>query len=262
MDDLPNALYENYSRTLLELDEEKREYARRLFQCLTVSIRPLHLEELAEILAIRLDKAELPTFINDVACRPENAEEALISACSSLIGIFNREGSKVVKFWHFSVEQFLTSERLATAEYRLSYYHILPEPAHTLLAHACLNVLLQLDGKIDRDSTIARYPLAPYAARYWVDHAQFGNTSFHLREVMERLFNPAKSHFATWVWLYNIDCQRIDPVSKTYPARPEAEPIYYAALSGFGGLVEHLIAAHYRMSIAGAVFIRLPYMPP
>ena len=242
LNDLPNALYEIYSRTLLDLDEEKREYARQLFRCLTVSIRPLHLEELAQILAIRLDKVEHPTF--NVACCPENAEEALISACSSLIAIVDREGSKVVKFWHSSVEQFLKSERLATAEYRLSYYHVLPERAHTLLAYACLSVLLQLDEKIDRDSTIARFPLAPYAARYWVDHAQFGNTSSHVREVMERLFNPAKSHFSTWVWLYNIDCQRIDPMSKTYPTRPEAEPIYYAALSGFGGLVEHLIAAH------------------
>ena len=242
LNDLPNALYETYSRTLLDLDEEKREYARRLFRCLKVSIRPLHLEELAEILAIRLDKADLPTF--NEAGHPENVEEAVISACSSLIGIVDSEGSKVVKFWHFSVEQFLTSERLATAEYRLSYYHILPEPAHTLLAHACLNVLLQLDGKFDRDNTIARFPFALYAARYWVDHAQFGNTSFHLREVMERLFNPTKSHFAAWIRLYNIDCQWTDPMSKTYPTRLEAEPLYYAALSGFGGLVEHLIAVH------------------
>ena len=209
MNDLPNALYEDYIRALLKLDGENRQYARRLFRCLKVSIRPLHLEELAELLAIRFDETGLPTF--NVAWHPEIVEQVVISACSRFITIVDREGSKVVKFWHFSIEQFLTSERLATVESRLSYYHILPEQAHTLLAHACLGVLLQLDWKNDRDSTIARFPLAPYAARHWVDHVQFGNTSSHLREVMERLFNPTKSHFAAWIRLYDIDCQWTDP---------------------------------------------------
>ena len=207
----------------------------------TVSIRPLRVEELAEILAVQFDKAAPPTF--NTAWRPENAEEAVMSACSSLIAIVDREGSQVVQFSHFSVKEFLTSERLATAEERLSYYHILPEPAHTILAHASLSVLLQLDDKIDRD-TIGHFPLAPYAARHWVDHAQFRNVSSHIEEVMERLFDPAKPHFAAWVWLHDIDRHWIKPMSKIHPTRPEAVPLYYAALCGFRGLVEHLIAAH------------------
>jgi hypothetical protein len=31
-----------------------------------------------------------------------------------------------------------------------------------------------------------------------------GNVSAHIQEVMESLFNLAKSHFAKWVWLYDI----------------------------------------------------------
>jgi hypothetical protein len=106
---------------------------------------------------IQFDEAAPPTF--NAAWRPENAEEAVMSACSSLIAIVDREGSQVVQFSHYSVKEFLTSERLATAEERLSYYHILPEPAHTILAHACLSVLLQLDDKIDKN-TIGHFPLA------------------------------------------------------------------------------------------------------
>ena len=157
MNDLPITLDETYCRTLLAIDGEKREYAQRLFRCLMVSIRPLHVEELAEILAIQFDKAELPTF--NASWRPENAEEAVISVCSSLIAIVDRNGHQVVQFSHFSVKEFLTSERLATAEERLSYYHILPESAHTILAHASLSVLLQLDDKTDRN-TIDHLPLA------------------------------------------------------------------------------------------------------
>ena len=241
LSDLPKTLDETYGRTLLGIDEEKREYAQRLFQCLTVSIRPLRVEELAEIFAVRFDKAKHPKF--NAAWRLENAEEALISACSSLVSIVDREGSRVVQFSHFSVKEFLTSERLATAGDQLSYYHILPESAHTTIAHAGLSVLLQLDDRIDRD-TIGHFPLAQYAARHWVDHAQFRNVSSHIEEVMERLFDPAKPHFAAWVWLHDVDHHWIKPMSKIHPTRPEAMPLYYATLSGFRGLVEHLIVAH------------------
>ena len=234
-------LDETYGRTLLGIDGEKREYAQRLFRCLTVSIRPLRVEELAEILAVRFDKSPLPTF--NTAWRPENAEEAVISACSSLIAVVDREGGQVVQFSHFSVKEFLTSERLATAEERLSYYHILPEPAHTILAQASLGVLLQLDDKVDRD-TIDHFPFAPYAARHWVDHVQFRSVASHVQEVLEVLFDPTKPYFAAWVWLYDIDRHWIEPMSMIYPTQPEAMPLYYASLCGFRGLVEHLITAH------------------
>jgi hypothetical protein len=152
LNDLPKTLDETYGRTLLGIDEEKREYAQRLFRCLTVSIRPLRVEELAEILAVQFDEAAHPTFNAD--WRPENAEEAVLSVCSSLIAIVDKGGYQVVQFSHFSIKEFLTSERLATSEERLSYYHVFAESAHTIIAHAGLSVLLQLDNKTDR-STIA-----------------------------------------------------------------------------------------------------------
>jgi hypothetical protein len=240
LDDLPETLDETYGRTLLGIDGEKREYAQRLFRCLLISIRPLWIEGLAEILAIQFDEAMPPIF--NAAWRPEDAEEAVISVCSTLVTVVERGDYQVVQFSHFSVKEFLTSERLATSEKHLSYYHILPEPAHTILAYASLTVLLQFDDNIDRDA-IGHFPLASYAARHWVDHAQFRNVPLHIHEAMERLFDTAKPHFAAWVWLYDIDRYWIEPMSKTHPTRPEAVQLYYAALCGFRGLVEHLIAA-------------------
>ena len=225
--DLPESLDKTYEQTLLGIDKEKREYAQRLFKCLAVSIRPLRVEELAEIFAVQFDSTAPPSFNKDL--RPLDAEEAVLSACSSLISVVNREGGQVVQFSHFSVKEFLTSVRLATAEERLSYYHILPESAHTILAHATLSVLLQLDDNIDRD-TITHFPLAPYAARHWIDHARFRNVSAHVEEVMKRLFDSAKPHFAAWVWLHDIDQDWTEPMSKVHPPRPEAVPLYYASV--------------------------------
>src|SRR6266852_6414721 len=126
--DLPESLDKTYERTLLGIDKEKREYAQRLFKCLSESIRPLRVEELGDIFAVQCD-GTAPSFNENL--RPPDAEEAVMSACSSLISIVNREGHQIVQFSHFSVKEYLTSERLAAAEERLSYYHILPEPAHT-----------------------------------------------------------------------------------------------------------------------------------
>ena len=72
LNDLPKTLDETYRRSLLGIDEEKREYARRLFLCLTVSIRPLRVDELAEFLAVRFNGKAIPT--SSAAWRPENAE--------------------------------------------------------------------------------------------------------------------------------------------------------------------------------------------
>src|SRR6266852_4825820 len=243
LDDLPKDLDETYDRILRDIDNQKRKYAQRLFQCLLVSIRPLPVEELAAFLSVQLDATAPTSFKN--RSRPLDAKGLVLSTCSSLINIINQGGSQVVQFVHFSVKEFLTLERLANAEERLSFYHTLPEPAHTLLAHASLSVLLQLDDKIDRD-TIAHSPLTPYAARHWVDHAQYGDVSSRLQEVMKRLFDPAQPHFAAWVWLYDIVRYWTERMPTTHPTQPEARPIYYASLCGFVGLAEHLIAAHSR----------------
>ena len=192
------------------------------------------------ILAIEFDATTASS--SDEGVLQSNAVEVVLSACSSLIEVVIGDGGQIVQFSHASVQEFLTSDRLVTPDERLSCYHILPEPAHTLLARACLGVLLRLDDKIDKNA-IGRFPLAPYAARHWVNHAQFGNVAAHIREIMERLFDPAKPHFAAWVWLYDIDHSWIKPMSTTHPTPPEAVPLYYATLSGFHGLVEHLIAA-------------------
>jgi hypothetical protein len=60
LDDLPEDLDETYERILRDIDNQKRKYAQRLFQCLSVSIRPLRVEELAGILSVQFD-ATAPT---------------------------------------------------------------------------------------------------------------------------------------------------------------------------------------------------------
>ena len=104
-----------------------------------VASRPLLVEELAEVLAFDLGTGGIPTF--NTAWRWEDQEEA-VSACSSLVTIIVQNGRRIVQFSHFSVKEFLTSDRLASCTDDVSWFHIPVEPSHIILAQACLGVLL------------------------------------------------------------------------------------------------------------------------
>jgi ankyrin repeat protein len=136
----------------------------------------------------------------------------------------------------------LTANRLADPIRDISRYHIRLNAAHTILAQACLGVLLRLDDRVDRDN-IENFPLARYAARYWDTHARFENASSRIKDGLECLFDADKPHFATWLWIYNQDWPNRSMFTKR-PETPEAVPLYYAARLGFCDLAGHLIAEH------------------
>ena len=244
LDELPMTLDDTYARTLEGIPKQRSQHAHRLFQCLAAAIRPLHIEELAEIFAIGFDQGATRNFME--GWRPENPEEDILSACSTLIAVIDDgEGSKVVQFSHFSVKEFLVSERLLASEVgNIRDFHIRMDAAHTTLARACLTVLLQLDEKIDK-VRIATYPLAFYAAQHWFNHAKYEDVASQVQDAMEQLFNPSKPYLAAWVWIYDLNQywvrRSIDALSD-YPSPPTATPLYYAASCGLNGLMEYLIS--------------------
>ena len=176
-----------------------------------------------------------------------DAEEAVLSACSSLVTIIelgNHDDEndddcdpRVVQFSHYSVKEFLTSERLAGSEKReLSQYYVSPEPAHTILAQSCISTLLHLD--IHSQDTAHGLPLSKYAARNWFHHAQCDGVASRILGGMDRLFDPDETHLAAWVSIHDID----DPFWTFWSSiRSRISPLYYAALYGINTLVEHLV---------------------
>src|SRR5712671_1867571 len=220
LDELPDGLDETYERVLREIKKANQRIAHRLLQCLVAAVRPLRVEELAEVLAFDFTTKGIPTF--NPSWRWEDQEEAVMSACSSLVIVVKDGNSRIVQFSHFSVKEYLTSERLVEPRQDVSRYHILLEPAHTVLAQACLGVLLRLDDRVDRGS-IKGFPLARYAARYWHQHAQFGNVSSYVKDGMKCLFDEDKPHFATWLWIY-YERPFGNSMSVIRPKKPAARP--------------------------------------
>ena len=235
LEKLPKTLDETYERVLKDIKESNREHARRLLHCLAVSVRPLRVEELAEILTFDFNTAQgvIPNFHADR--RPKDPEEAVLSLCSSLITIVDNRGSRVVQFSHLSVKEFLTSNHLAHSTGDLSQYHILPGAAHSILAKVCLGFLLHSEERND-DKSVKASPLAEYAARHWVAHAQFEDIASHLEDGMRSLFDPDKPHFLAWIGLYDMDGESGGKTPSEIPS-----PLYYSALCGFHDLVRHIV---------------------
>jgi ankyrin repeat protein len=240
LDQLPRTLDETYARILNQILEANQAPTYRMLQCLTVAVRPLRVEELAEMLAFDFDttKGAVPRYCPD--WRPNDPEDAVLSTCSSLITIVDHAGSHVVQFSHFSVKEFLISNYHKSSLGDLSRYQIFPGAAHTILAQICLGFLLYLGDHMD-DKSVKGLPLVQYAAEHWVTHAQFEDVASRVKDGMVSLLDPDKPHFAAWVEICNIDqpSQTYREISSEIPT-----PLYFSSLCGFSELVEHLSIKH------------------
>ena len=263
LQDLPTSLDETYERMLREILKANPDQAYRLLQCLTVATRPLHVDELAEILALDFDggEDEIPVLNRD--WRWDNEQQGVLATCSSLVVVVDSYDftlgmkTRVVQFAHFSVKEFLTSDRLVEIKTNISRFHIRLDPAHTTIAQSCLAILLQSDHD-DRAKTTSA--LSTYAARNWVHHAHFGNVSLRIKCGMRRLFDPAKSYFTAWLNSSNLVDITWTSFLRDYSGRPLSSHLissplgedhaplclYCAALCGFCDVTGYLITKYPR----------------
>jgi len=212
--DLPESLYETYERILQQIPKPNRVHAHRLLQCLVVAAYPLNVQELAEVLAIDFSATGM-TPILDENLQWEDKERAVLSACSSLITIVQ---GRLVQFSHFSVKEFLTSDRLAASTVdTLRYHHIALEPAHMMMTISCLRIMQQglkfnicglkssyeMNYEVpDRFALVARCipSYLAYACQYWADHLR-GIASGEKRDtdIVNLLRNFLNFHLLYWL---------------------------------------------------------------
>jgi ankyrin repeat protein len=248
LEELPESLDETYEHILKRIPTANRQHAYRLLQCLTVAFRPLRVEELAEVLALDFSMGVIPKLNTD--WRWEDQEEAVLSACSSLVSVVNDNGCRVVQFTHFSVMEFLISHRIASSIKEVSRFHIPLLPSHAIIALACLGALVRLGDlapKHPDEDSIKKIHLARYAGEYWVMHAYIGRMEVHMIDAIDHFLELDKSYFSTWVKLQGPDIMTMFSVVESgWPKEllPPAAPLYLAARSRFAGLLEHLVVKH------------------
>ena len=205
MHNLPATLDDTYRLALAGIGEPRWTHAHRLFQCVAVAYRPLLVEELAGFLAFDFIAGHpRPKFLSDR--RRQHPERAVLSTTTNLLVIVPEGNSRPIHFCHHSVKDFFTSERIAKDEPNISRYRILDQPAHSIVAQACLTLLLELGCDINIGQ-IKAFPLARYAALHWIDHARREGLSSSIQNSMRQLLDWGKPQIAIWLWLCDVVLQ-------------------------------------------------------
>ena len=231
-----------------------------LLQFLTVATRPVSVDELADFLALDFSETEDGIPVLNKYWRWDDEQHGVLATYSSLfIDVYYDyeygRNTHFVRFAHFSVKEFLTSDRLANVQEDISRFHIRFEQAHTIIAQSCLAILLQSD----HDGRAGSTSLYEYAAQHWIAHAHFGDVSRRIEYGMRRLFDPTKPYFTAWINSYDPDIEWesfLRDNSKSFPSWPQRSKftslteddaplyLYYAALCGFRDLTRYLITKY------------------
>lgn len=217
MGSLPKTLDDTYARILNGIDEDYSQYAITILQWLVYSVRPLQIEELAE--AVAVDLQSRPRFSVDRRF-PEPRDVAAI--CSSLVTMLVEEfparrrlkkeaPRTMVRLAHFSVREYLTSERILAGPGPTARYSIREIPANLSIAKICLAYLLQFDRPDSTYLSSKAFPLAQYAACYWNYHTEVsgekgGVDMTALLEMEAELFmaKPDAAHSWARLWWWSV----------------------------------------------------------
>ena len=223
-----------HERAFREINKANSELAHRLFLSVAVASKPLLVKKLAEFLALDFSAGPIPRFREE--WHLEDPVEAVLSTCSTSLSLVDVDGLSVMQFSRFSVKEYLTSSCLAGNRDNISLrYHVSMTNAQIIMMRACLGILLHLGGNENiTKSNLAKFPLAKFAAKYWVEHARFKGVSQNAEGGMKQLFDPRKPHLALWLWIYNPTIRFLKQTESIFkqPVPPRLTPCHYATFCG------------------------------
>lgn len=248
---LPKTLDETYARMLDSISEELIDYAIVMLRWLVYATRPLKLKELGELIAVNLDSD--PRF--DLDARFLDLKD-LLNICPGLIAglLPDNEawlGESIIRLAHYSVKEFLTSERIGNLKVRR--FSLSDGISHELIASECLVYLLlfqdfsrpmfDLDWQISMrpisgtqqvTKLLQDYPLLEYAAYNWPVHATLsGGRSERINCLGLDLLCRDKAAYKMWYFFLST--------FETNEIRGLPSPLYMMAEFGVTWLVEQLM---------------------
>src|ERR1700728_1067158 len=152
-----------------------------------------------------------------------------------------KNNTGIIKLSHMSVKDYLLSHHCVGA----TGFGLTEKFSHSLIAKTCLAYLLQFENldMLNLDA-IDKYPLAQYAAEYWIMHVRHGvnnGTDFQQENLIMTFFRPwHTAPFISWVRIHDIDDRDdILQISETTSDIPST--IYYASSAGLLLAVKALV---------------------
>ncbi len=196
---------------LCNIDHYLIEDARRILTLLCFASRPLTVQEVIDGVAVKivnctgLNRKRRLQDSNDVREICIGFIDIGLGADHTTETYHEEELTRTVRIAHFSVQEYLESERIR--HQKAAIFSLTSLTAHGEIAQICLTYLLEhgLSSSNLDQSLLEEFPLAKFAAMYWYHHYQ--NTAKHdpgLEDSILKLFQRQDS-FATWVKLHDID---------------------------------------------------------
>jgi len=232
---LPKTLDDTYARILTNIEEDYQQEAINALLWLAFSERPLKIEEIAEA-----------AVVNPQSDPPFNPEERFPnpnSVLQILAGLVTISPQLVVRLAHFSVKEYLLSDRIPKGLVRK--FSASSITANDFIARSCLLYILhydESDSKAMSSDDLKRFPLLQYACQFWYIHAKSipVQSRKSIDPVSFRLFLSDTALLA-WLQVHRPDSPHEQPFS--FPINA-CLPLYYAADIGLEALVQQLLEYH------------------
>ncbi|KAH8689939.1 ankyrin repeat-containing domain protein [Talaromyces proteolyticus] len=215
---MPKDLNETYAQMLSHISDDDYVVAMRMLYWLLFSTRPLHIEELAELVAMDFniepfDKIEHiwdPNEVLDIC-------PGLMTTIEERSPGTEEEPRIVVRLAHISIQEYLLSNDILNGQ--VVRFHIEKSAAHASITECCLMYMRLIRGNF-RD-VVDSLPLAVYAADNWL---------YHYEQVP---VSATKIHHLTLKFLLNMEDVYLRWIRYflTVVATPKASPELYDLLT-------------------------------
>lgn len=215
-------------------------------QWLTFSVRPLSIEEVAEVVGI--DPQRRPIVDKDEVL--EDPTDVL-TICSSLVTISVADGVEasrnkpknpagVINLAHYSVKEYLISERIRQGPEQK--YSLRENNCSTILANCCIGYLLQFQNTESFClETIRNHKLARYSAEFWTTHARLCTSQEDMtQKLIMELLSLEDGAYLNWIHIHDLD-EPWDHPEMRKKADSVPHPLYYASLAGLPETVRRLV---------------------
>jgi hypothetical protein len=179
LSELPQTLYETFDRIQQRIGEQSRQYATDVLTWLTFARRPLGVKEVEWVIAF--SRNERSGLILEPRKNMQYGKEEIFRICSSLVKLVESPQSPnghqhQIQLAHATVKDYLVSQHKSDTP-RSWFSTLQPEASHKLIAQASLAYLSRFsqpgDLRVDDKSRfLETWSLAPYAVRYWPEHAR------------------------------------------------------------------------------------------
>ncbi|KAI7467228.1 hypothetical protein KC351_g14133 [Hortaea werneckii] len=259
---LPKTLDETYDRMLCAIEERYRPEALTLLRWITYSKVPLTLEELAEAAivdpsgegTVDIDNrgdiedsldilsglvmvygADDGHMTDDPSNNTDDSEDLPILT-SDAIAPLEDDSNLMVRLAHFSVKEYLESERILESIAKGFYLDAANE--HRFLAQSCMTYLMYCSDDMTEVSgweDQRAHPLLKYSAESWYYHVSLQADGDLRREVQ-----MLTTHRFMSCWLFN-DLSFCVDIMLLYFSGP-VQAIYFASCAGLGKVAELLLA--------------------